>query len=386
MLERPARFDLLDRLDRLAREGDIDALGRLILERRRCGEDDALRALAWRLIVEEGAPVQYMVDGPPQTCPTHMLLNWMSSQSKQGPPRLVRPFEVPLLWDPCRARLFAADCAEHVISHLGGDHFGLSELRAALRAAREYAYRADNTDWMSQQRARAEAVSARIADRSRGPFRRHFYLIAQSVIHSCDAIWTEWGISGSVWKAAACAKDAAKQACDTTDPGAEERWQSRRLLEYFLGRGNVGYKVRRPVGIDMRLKNGELGDLRALGVGWDGYKAAPPSDLALRNSQTALDILSSWGAKPSRIVPDASGGVCLMFFPLGEGNPSASLALDNDGSIVLLLIDQDDDAKIEEVEGLKGLEAATDRALTWVQEGQGLDRMRKNPEKPGKTC
>ncbi len=244
----------LARLDRLAGEGDIPALGRLIQEWRRRDQHDDLRALAWRLIEEEGAPVQYMVGGQPQslTCPTHMLLNRMNLQLKKGPPHLVLPFEVPLLWDPCRARLFAADCAEHVLPHLKGllvelaaplgeEFWGISELESALKAARLYAYQPHDPNWMSQERARASAVSGWIVNRVQNRARmRHFYLMSQSVVHACDAIWATWGVSMSVWKAAACAEEAAKRARNTTCGGAEEKWQARRLLKYFLGEVKLG--------------------------------------------------------------------------------------------------------------------------------------------------
>src|SRR5450756_1913049 len=72
----------------------------------------------------------------------------------------------------------------------------------------------------------------------------------------------------------------------------------------------------------------QLSALRALGVGWDGYRAPAPAASALEAAQRALTALRLVNAKPSAVVPAVDGGVGICFV---KEDRYAHLEFANDG-------------------------------------------------------
>jgi hypothetical protein len=78
----------------------------------------------------------------------------------------------------------------------------------------------------------------------------------------------------------------------------------------------------------------QLSTLRALGVGWDGYRAPAPAATALEAAQRALAVLRLVNAKPSAVVPAVDGGVGICFV---KENRYAHLEFANDGDVWVLM-------------------------------------------------
>jgi len=144
------------------------------------------------------------------------LLSWLNSQiyeievdgeemrgddkciAQRG--RLLRRIEA---WNECEARLFACDCAEHVLEHFETCYPDDNRPREAIRMARRFA----NGEATDEERAAAWAAAWAAAG---------------------DAAWD------AAWAAARdAAGDAAWAAAGDAARDAERQWQAMKLLEYL---------------------------------------------------------------------------------------------------------------------------------------------------------
>jgi hypothetical protein len=57
-----------------------------------------------------------------------------------------------------------------------------------------------------------------------------------------------------------------------------------------------------------------LDDFRSLKVGWNSYKAEPPSEKAIGSVRDFLSLLRSEWREPDRLRPSAVGGIGLTFY------------------------------------------------------------------------
>jgi len=150
------------------------------------------------------------------------LLSWLNSQiyeievdgeemrgddkciAQRG--RLLRRIEA---WNECEARLFACDCAEHVLEHFETCYPDDNRPREAIRMARRFA----NGEATDEERAAAWAAARDAA-----------WAAAR------DAAWAaaraaRAAARDAAWAAARAARDAAW--------AAERQWQAMKLLEYL---------------------------------------------------------------------------------------------------------------------------------------------------------
>jgi hypothetical protein len=74
----------------------------------------------------------------------------------------------------------------------------------------------------------------------------------------------------------------------------------------------------------------QLKSLRSLKDDWNGYGSSAPNNIALRNSQTVLDILHRINFPPISIVPSAEDGIAISF---AIGKSRAIIECYNDGNI-----------------------------------------------------
>ncbi len=118
--------------------------------------------------------------------------------------RLIRRLQ----WSERMARLFAADCAEHVLSVFEKRYPTDARPRKCIRVARRYAKGKATQQELAAARdaARAAAWAAAVA-----------------------AAWTA-GAAGAAWTAVAAAWAAAG---DAVGAAVERKWQTRRLFEYL---------------------------------------------------------------------------------------------------------------------------------------------------------
>ena len=77
---------------------------------------------------------------------------------------LVGGFEVPLVWDGARARLFGADCAKEVLGWFESKHPLDMRLREALVAIRENAWGRVTEETLAEARRGAAEASYGVAD------------------------------------------------------------------------------------------------------------------------------------------------------------------------------------------------------------------------------
>lgn len=89
-----------------------------------------------------------------------------------------------------------------------------------------------------------------------------------------------------------------------------------------------------------------LFNLAAFELGWDGFKAEPPSREALKQADRVLRILNDTGFQPDRINASAEGGVTFAFL---AGNRYADIACLNSGEILAVMSDRTGEPQVWEV-------------------------------------
>jgi hypothetical protein len=78
---------------------------------------------------------------------------------------------------------------------------------------------------------------------------------------------------------------------------------------------------------------------------WDSYGAEPPSPGAIQSSREILNELAGALILPSAIVPSSEGGVSIYFM---SGDRTAYIETDNDGSLALVMYDQQGNTEVLE--------------------------------------
>lgn len=129
--------------------------------------------------------------------------------------RRARLVERVTTWTDTTARLFAADCAEHVLPVFEREHPGDDRPRRAIQAVRQFARRELAATPLTAAAAWAAARDA--AEAAAG-----------------DAAWAAAGdaASAAAWAAAGAAAEAAAEAAAGN---AERDWQAARLRAYLAG-------------------------------------------------------------------------------------------------------------------------------------------------------
>jgi hypothetical protein len=82
----------------------------------------------------------------------------------------------------------------------------------------------------------------------------------------------------------------------------------------------------------------QLKSMRDLKNDWNGYGSLAPNSIAIRNSQTVLDILHVLSFSPSSIVPSAEDGIAISFC---KGKKRAIIECYNDGNIAAAMYEID---------------------------------------------
>jgi len=108
----------------------------------------------------------------------------------------------------------------------------------------------------------------------------------------------------------------------------------------------------------------ELASLRSLTPNWDTYGAAPPSDRAIQDAQTALSALRLLGAQPSAIRPSAEGGIGICFT---ADNAYAHLEFLNDGEVHALAYSAQRQPESWQIDPVLGLAEAWNRIRADLQ-------------------
>ena len=132
-------------------------------------------------------------------------------------------------WNERTARLFAADCAEHVLYLYELDYPADKRPRMAIATARKYANGEATLEELDAAWAAAEdAARAAAEDAARAAAR------AAAEDAAWAAAWAAWDAAwAAAWAAArAAAEDAARAAWDAART-AELEWQALRLAEYL---------------------------------------------------------------------------------------------------------------------------------------------------------
>jgi hypothetical protein len=151
-------------------------------------------------------------------------------------------------WNERTARLFAADCAERVLSLFESVYPGDDRPRAAIQAARDQA--AGRIDavaldaaeaaraavWAAEARATEAATAANAAWAARAAT-----WTAQAAAWAVNAAWAAEAARAAVWAAEARATEAATaanaawaaEAARAAAQAAERKWQTGRLLDYL---------------------------------------------------------------------------------------------------------------------------------------------------------
>jgi hypothetical protein len=78
--------------------------------------------------------------------------------------------------------------------------------------------------------------------------------------------------------------------------------------------------------------------MRNLQNDWNGYGSSAPNSLAIRNSQTVLDVLHVLNFSPISIVPSAEDGIAISF---AKDKKRAIIECYNDGNIVAAMYEID---------------------------------------------
>ena len=127
-------------------------------------------------------------------------------------------------WNDRTARLFAADCAEHVLPLFEQQCPGDMRPRKAVEAARAYAREEINKMALAAARAAGDVAAADAA---------------RAAANAADAAWTAG--NAAAWAAAAAADAAwavarAAAAAASAARVAERKWQAERLRYYLSGK------------------------------------------------------------------------------------------------------------------------------------------------------
>ena len=165
--------------------------------------------------------------------------------------RRARVTERLTTWNERTARLFAADCAEHVLPIFEKKHPGDSRARDAIAVARRFANGEATSDELAAARAAArDAVRAAARDAARAAGRDAGWAAARDAAWAAaraagrDAGWaTAWAAAwDAAWDAAAgdaawdaAAGDAAWAAARDAAWDAAWAWQTGRLMWYLEG-------------------------------------------------------------------------------------------------------------------------------------------------------
>ena len=124
-------------------------------------------------------------------------------------------------WNERTARLFAADCAEHVLHHFEDRYPDDDRPRKAIAATRDYAEGRITEAARYAARSAADSADSAAADSaSRWAARSAAYSAARSAAYSAAR-----------WAARSAAYSAARSAAYS----AEAEWQAQRLLEHLRG-------------------------------------------------------------------------------------------------------------------------------------------------------
>jgi hypothetical protein len=159
-------------------------------------------------------------------------------------------------WNERTARLFAADCAERVLSLFESVYPGDDRPRAAIQAARDFAEAraietatAANAAWAAEAaRAAVWAAEARAIETATAAnaawAAQAATWAAQAAAWSVNAAWAAEAARAAVWAAEARAIETATaasaawaaEAARAAAQAAEREWQTGRLLDYLDGR------------------------------------------------------------------------------------------------------------------------------------------------------
>ncbi len=155
-----------------------------------------------------------------------------------------------LRWDERTARLFACDCAEHVLHLYERAYPGDQRPCQAIEVARRYADGEASTDELAAARAAAVTAAEAAARAARGATwaaagaaraARAAVGAAEAAAWAAEAARAAAGVAGAAWAAraawaagaAAEAAEAAAWAAEAAAWVAEREWQMQRLMSYL---------------------------------------------------------------------------------------------------------------------------------------------------------
>lgn len=150
-------------------------------------------------------------------------------------PRTLEPIRyrgIELAWDAATARLFAADCAEHVLHLYEEEYPDDPRPRRAIKVARQYALGLASDEELRLARDAAEAATSEAG--------------AGAAAHTPPRE-AAWAARESAWAAMAAAREtvsdaaaresawAARAGASDAAMAAEINWQRQLLIRYLLG-------------------------------------------------------------------------------------------------------------------------------------------------------
>ena len=91
----------------------------------------------------------------------------------------------------------------------------------------------------------------------------------------------------------------------------------------------------------------ELKNLEKLPIGWDGYDAAAPNEIATYWCQEVIEVLEKSNLLPTGLTPSVEGGVGVYF---QKGNNYADIECLNTGTIIAVMSDRRHDPIVWEIE------------------------------------
>ena len=146
-------------------------------------------------------------------------------------------------WNEKTARLFVADCAEHVLPIFENARLGDMRPREAVEAARAYARGEINKVALAAAAAAAWAAvdAAAAAQAAAGAVARAAAWVAADAARAAAWAAADAAISPDTAppeaaRAVARAADATARAADATARAAEQEWQAERLRQYLSGK------------------------------------------------------------------------------------------------------------------------------------------------------
>jgi hypothetical protein len=144
--------------------------------------------------------------------------------------RLIRKCED---WNEVNARLFACDCAAHVLKIFEKNCPNDKRPRECIAVARKFAHGKATQEEMAAATHAADAASAAAAARAAAWDAAWGAAWAAAGAAASAAAWdAAWGAASAADAAWAAAWDAASAAAW----GAEKKWQMERLLQYIRGK------------------------------------------------------------------------------------------------------------------------------------------------------